>query len=103
MTGAHGKVAMVTGCGGERGLGRGIARRLAADGADLVLTDVAPKGTRVLAAKPAGAWGGLSAVRPRSRRWADGLSRVSWTSARLARLTTPSPERWRPLAESTSS
>jgi len=58
----NGRVAMVTGCGGERGLGRGIARRLAADGADLVLIDVAPKGTRVLAAKPAGAWGGLPAV-----------------------------------------
>lgn len=58
----NGRVAMVTGCGGERGLGRGIARRLAADGADLILTDVAPMGTRVVAAKPVGAWGGLSAV-----------------------------------------
>ena len=32
MTGLQGKVAMITGCGGERGLGRGIARRLADDG-----------------------------------------------------------------------
>jgi len=62
MTGLQGKVAMVTGCGGERGLGRGIARRLAAAGADLVLTDIVPTGTPVLATKPIGRWGGLSAV-----------------------------------------
>ncbi len=58
----HGKIALVTGCGGERGLGRGIATRLGAEGADLILTDVAPKGTHILAAKPAGQWGGLPAV-----------------------------------------
>ena len=57
-----GKVAMVTGCGGERGVGRAIARRLAADGADLVLTDVAATGTRVVASKPLTPWGGLEAV-----------------------------------------
>jgi NAD(P)-dependent dehydrogenase (short-subunit alcohol dehydrogenase family) len=62
MTDLQGKVAMVTGCGGERGLGRGIARRLAAAGADLVLTDIVPTGTPVLATKPIGRWGGLSAV-----------------------------------------
>lgn len=62
MTDLQGKVAMVTGCGGERGLGRGIARRLAAAGADLVLTDIVPTGTPVLPTKPIGRWGGLAAV-----------------------------------------
>ena len=58
----EGKVAMVTGCGGERGFGRAIARRLAAEGADLLLTDVAPAGTRVVSAKPATGWRGLAGV-----------------------------------------
>jgi NAD(P)-dependent dehydrogenase (short-subunit alcohol dehydrogenase family) len=62
MARLSGKVAMVTGSGGEHGLGRAIARRLAADGADLVLTDIAPTGTRVVATKPASTWGGLEAV-----------------------------------------
>lgn len=57
-----GKVAIVTGCGGEHGVGRAIARRLAADGADLLVTDVAPTGTRVVATKPVSTWGGLDAV-----------------------------------------
>ena len=58
----EGKVAMVTGAGGEHGFGRAIARRLAADGADLVLTDLAPAGIRVVAAKPGTGWRGLEAV-----------------------------------------
>jgi len=56
------KVAMVTGAGGEHGFGRAIARRLAADGADLVLTDLMPPGVRVVAAKPGTGWRGLDAV-----------------------------------------
>ena len=35
-----GKVALVTGAGGRRGMGRAIACRLAAEGADLVVTDI---------------------------------------------------------------
>jgi 3-oxoacyl-[acyl-carrier protein] reductase/meso-butanediol dehydrogenase/(S,S)-butanediol dehydrogenase/diacetyl reductase len=58
----EGKVAMVTGSGGERGFGRAIARRLATEGADLVLTDIAPAGIRVVAAKRATGWRGLEAV-----------------------------------------
>jgi 3-oxoacyl-[acyl-carrier protein] reductase/meso-butanediol dehydrogenase/(S,S)-butanediol dehydrogenase/diacetyl reductase len=57
-----GKVAMVTGSGGERAFGRAIARRLAAEGADLVLTDIAPAGTRVVARKPGTGWRGIVAV-----------------------------------------
>ena len=57
-----GKVAMITGCGGEVGFGRAIAGRLAAEGADLVLTDIAPAGTKVVPTKPATGWGGLDAV-----------------------------------------
>jgi NAD(P)-dependent dehydrogenase (short-subunit alcohol dehydrogenase family) len=58
----EGKVAMVTGSGGQRGFGRAIARRLAAEGADLLLTDIAPAGIRVVAAKRATGWRGLEAV-----------------------------------------
>ena len=58
----EGKVAMVTGAGGEHGLGRAIARRFADEGADLVLTDVIPTGLRVSASMPPGGWRGLDAV-----------------------------------------
>lgn len=57
-----GKVAMITGCGGQHGFGRAIARRLGAEGADLLLTDVAPAGVKVVASKPTGDWRGLEAV-----------------------------------------
>jgi 3-oxoacyl-[acyl-carrier protein] reductase/meso-butanediol dehydrogenase/(S,S)-butanediol dehydrogenase/diacetyl reductase len=63
-----GKVAFVTGCGGQRGFGRAIAVRLAAAGADLVLTDVTPSGVRVVPTKPLGGWRGLEAVADEVRK-----------------------------------
>ncbi|MBT3996358.1 MAG: SDR family oxidoreductase [Chloroflexi bacterium] len=49
-----GKVAIVTGAGGKAGIGRGIATRLAAEGATIAVCDLNDSGTPD--------WGGLSAV-----------------------------------------
>jgi len=48
------KVAIVTGAGGKAGIGRGIATRLAAEGATIAVCDLNDSGTPD--------WGGLSAV-----------------------------------------
>ena len=61
MARLDGKIAMITGAGGEHGLGRAIARRFADEGADLVLVDVGPTGLRV-GATPASGWRGIDAV-----------------------------------------
>ena len=42
MYNLHGKVALVTGAGGKQGLGRAIALRLAAEGANVVVNDIVP-------------------------------------------------------------
>ncbi len=97
MARLEGKVAMVTGSGGERGFGRVIARRLAAEGADLVLTDVEPTGVRAVPAKAASGWGGLPAVAAEVK----GEGRRALTALADVR----SAARWRPSssARSTSS
>ena len=57
MYNLEGKVALVTGAGGEYGIGRAIATRLAQEGADVVVTELQPPPE-----KSGGGWGGLPAV-----------------------------------------
>ncbi len=40
MYNLHGKTALVTGAGGERGIGRAVATRLAKEGADVIVSDL---------------------------------------------------------------
>jgi NAD(P)-dependent dehydrogenase (short-subunit alcohol dehydrogenase family) len=54
-----GKVAIVTGSGGRKGIGRAIALRLAGEGADVVITDV---GKPPVAAEAASGWQGIESV-----------------------------------------
>ncbi len=87
-----GKVALVTGAGGERGFGRAIANRLADEGADVIVNDIAlnPYGGD-------GGWAGLEAVASeiaaRGRRSFAAVADVS-DSAQVDRMMREALERF---------
>ena len=58
----RGKIAMVTGAAGRRGIGRAIANRLASEGANVVVTDVSPQIGTIRADDRAVGWRGLASV-----------------------------------------
>ena len=57
-----GKVALVTGAGGRHGIGRAIATRMAAEGADVAVTDVAAHLEAIRAEDRQDGWEGLPSV-----------------------------------------
>src|SRR5262249_26090376 len=92
-----GKIAMITGAGGEHGLGRAIARRFADEGADLVLVDVAASGLRVGRLPVAATWRGIEAgageIRNRGRRAITALADVR-SAAEVAAVVTRAIEQF---------
>ena len=58
----NGKIAIVTGAGGRHGIGRAIATRLAAEGADVVVTDIPQSLEAIRAADRQAGWQGLESV-----------------------------------------
>src|SRR5215213_3349759 len=57
-----GKVALVTGAGGRRGIGRAIATRLAREGCDVVVTDISKPPNAMPPADRDTGWKGLPSV-----------------------------------------
>ena len=62
MAGLEGKVALVTGAGGMRGVGRATVMKLAGLGADIALTDVHRETEDLPPAEVRTEWGGLDTV-----------------------------------------
>lgn len=58
----NGKVAIVTGAGGRHGIGRSIATRLAREGADVVVTDIAASLDAIRTEDRLDGWEGLPSV-----------------------------------------
>jgi NAD(P)-dependent dehydrogenase (short-subunit alcohol dehydrogenase family) len=58
----NGKVALITGAGGRRGIGRAIATRLAREGCDVVVTDIAKGADATPPADREAGWAGLPSV-----------------------------------------
>jgi 3-oxoacyl-[acyl-carrier protein] reductase/meso-butanediol dehydrogenase/(S,S)-butanediol dehydrogenase/diacetyl reductase len=62
MSGLKGKIALITGAGGMKGVGRATALKFAQHGVDLVLTDVARKPQDVHPGEVRAGWQGLESV-----------------------------------------
>ena len=85
MAGLEGKVALVTGAGGMRGVGRATALKLARQGADLAITDV-DRAPEDLPPRRSGPSGAPSTASPgRYGSWADAACPSIATWARAAR------------------
>jgi 3-oxoacyl-[acyl-carrier protein] reductase/meso-butanediol dehydrogenase/(S,S)-butanediol dehydrogenase/diacetyl reductase len=62
MPGLDGKIALVTGAGGMRGVGRATVMKLAGQGADIALTDVHREAVDLPPAEVRNEWGGIDTV-----------------------------------------